>query len=392
MDDPPALWAPSPLASNLLANVPPVYDDIFGSTDALPDIHLASFKFSNEQENERPARARADLSVMGENFHDGVITPGMQVINFRIMCALASDRVLTWPELIISKRLFIDGYFWQDLLVAGIKSKKLWYMYDPEDAVVFSTCRWWEFTGAEYRDFLRRLCLPSFIPVTTLLDLSTLSFIPNPNGSIGPRPVRSHGAIITKLLSNLTARDLAYATAGTTITPVPGKTYSFADLYPPAAEFTIEDACRVNGLSTAKTLRFSARQSLRAPALQSDNVSVVNTPPRTPLRSLPSSLHSSPAPPPLLALISGSSPSSIAPTTPTTSRWGSSSTAYASSPTPPSEFDDEDSDDEQPARNWKTGQRVRCAPGRTRMPYPSANDRAAARAQRRSTTQGRDGA
>ncbi|TRM63043.1 hypothetical protein BD626DRAFT_403449, partial [Schizophyllum amplum] len=269
----------------------------------------------------------------------------------RMMRAIEGDYVVTWPERIMCGMNFLDSFFELDLLMWGSKAKDFVYMHDPEDTYRYPEGNWWDFTGEKLRDFLWRQTLPPFVSPTKLVEYVPLPCQPNINCSIGPRPVKGL-PIVEDLVKNLTARDLAYATAGSLVEPVNGKTYTFAELYPPSefAMLTIEEACRINGLSQSKTRRFCGLST-----------SPYNTPvvtPRAPLTALPCLAPWSPELP--------WPPSSGIPRTPETppqDHWATSSTMYESSPLPELDFGSDSGGSHGSSRNWKTGQRVECAPG-----------------------------
>ncbi|KAI4517304.1 hypothetical protein K525DRAFT_153413, partial [Schizophyllum commune Loenen D] len=385
---PPSSRAHSPIESVLFFNYEAPASAVFSpfaplfpeepSTTAVPTATVAAVTdyddVDADKENDPPPAGlyydRPSLPRLGE-----IAVTYSQVTEFRQAYAFAQGRDLSIPEKVLGHIIFLDEFFERDLIFWGTRALQFWYMYDPSRALERPPNRWWNLVGKAYRDFTRLHAIPSFAPPTKLLEYFPLPILPNPHFDVGPRPVRGSD-IITELLTNLTPRDLAYATAGSTITPVDGHTYTFLDFFPELLqEFTLADACRANGMSAERTAFFmGAVPPVVAP----------DTPPMCDFREL----TASPDLPQWVGIeldsfdfdsfySPASSPS--VPDTPARSEWGSSSTALDSSP-PPSEFDSEFdtelgtdfsegySSDVAPPPNWKTGQILPGPMGRAHKP------------------------
>ncbi|KAL1658415.1 hypothetical protein GGF50DRAFT_92641 [Schizophyllum commune] len=360
----PASRTRSPIENRLFDDTPPSYDDVFTAGDVVtspePVARPLSPTEDSDKENEWPIAASIEPQSRRTPFLRAIVVTSEQMIKYRLTRALNEGRDLTVPEMIECRVIFQHDTFEEDLLMWRTRALGFWYMFDPEEALKEPKDQWWKMTGAEYRDFTRRLTLPPFSPTTKLLEHLPLPVLPNPDFTIGPRPVLGH-PVIEVLLSDLTPRDLAYATAGSTLRPVPGTTYKFIEFFPELAQpMTLEAACRANGYGTPKILRLSGQAPPDLPS----------TPPAP---EFPTTLDDSPDLPDLVPSLGSpwSSPSSSS--TPRTKSWGSSSTLFSSSPLPPSEFEYDSGAEPAsptPARNWKTGQRVEGPRGRWYMPYP----------------------
>ncbi|KAI5897299.1 uncharacterized protein SCHCODRAFT_02489565 [Schizophyllum commune H4-8] len=352
----------SPIENCLFDENPPTYDDVFTAISTTPPEHLArpsSPAGDSDKENEWPVAAAVEPHSPRNSFLRAITVTSEQMIKYRLTRALNEGRELTVPEMVECRVIFLDESFEADLMVWRTRALGFWYMHDPEDALKEPQDQWWKMTGEDYRQFTRRLTLPPFSPPTKLVQYMPLPPPSNPDFTIGPRPVLG-SALVEVLLSDLTPRDLAHATAGSTLRPVRGNTYKFIDFYPELEQpMTFEAACRANGLGTPKILRLSGK----APACE--------LPLTPPVRDFPTMLDDSPDLPELVPALSSPFSSPSPSSTPRTRSWGSSSTLFSSSPLPPSEFEYDSGAEPAsptPARNWKTGQRVEGPRGRWYMP------------------------
>ncbi|KAL1739935.1 hypothetical protein HDZ31DRAFT_48503, partial [Schizophyllum fasciatum] len=343
-------WLPSsrshsPIENALFFGPQPAFDNVFTSSVAPAAARSLSPSPDSDKENEVPVPLSGAPHLCRRKFIAGAVATSEQIIEYRKEAAALEGRDLTIPEQVECHVIFLDDHFEYDFVLWSIRALSFWYMYDPDDAMLDPPDQWWRFTGADYRVFTRRYALPPFAPTSKLVEHVPLPMLPNPDFSIGPRPVRG-SPVIEKLLVGLTPRDLAYATAGSTIKPTAGETYAFLDFYPELAHpMSLEDTFIVNGFSADKIQRLIGK----APPLP--------RPCTPPSPEFPLVLPDSPDFQEYMTSRSSSSPSSSpsAPLTPASERWASSSTLCGSSPLPPSDWEEESS---PPVRNWKTGKRI----------------------------------
>ncbi|TRM64919.1 hypothetical protein BD626DRAFT_567785 [Schizophyllum amplum] len=400
-DATPAASATLLVSATTLASTTPLLDTLATIASEASPVELSSssegentfFDAStlSDDENAPPNGAEdgpLNLSAGYQRFSAFFSTPlGKQTAEYRIKRAVEADVTLSWPELLMTCQLDLQSAFVPDMVDAADQEKEQVYIVDSDKAAELEKDVWWNLKGAAWEQFTTAHRLPSFIPPTKMLEHGVPQIRPV-NGDIGPRFVKG-GKTARQMLRNLSPRDIAYATAGSKVKPELGKVYSFRDVYPLPPPFTFEDACQANGFSPAKTRRLAGQMT---------SSGLVIRRPSTPLRSLPTSLQSTPVSTSCASQAS-SSPARDGSTTPTprgapTSddeivmprrapvasstptrpvQWRSSSTAVESSPLPPSEFDPSSSEEVYRGRstthasNWKTGQRVPGPPGRYLM-------------------------
>ncbi|KAL1671664.1 hypothetical protein EV122DRAFT_256360 [Schizophyllum commune] len=183
-------------------------------------------------------------------------TNGKQLADFRLFCAVAADRELTVPELIMLHQIFVDDNYVSDMRQATVEELNRTYLVDPDKPLPDG---WYDLQGQDWVNFLRNLALPPWMCSSRLIETG-LPKIPLGDNLCGPIFVRA-GKFAMRVVSQLNFRDIAHSTAGTLLKPKLGRTYAFRDFFPAPPAFTFEDACRAHGFSASRTQLLAGRSS-----------------------------------------------------------------------------------------------------------------------------------
>ncbi|KAI5824095.1 hypothetical protein K523DRAFT_253858, partial [Schizophyllum commune Tattone D] len=154
---------------------------------------------------------------------------GKLLAEFRAAHAALNGATLSFPELVRTGQCFLDSTYRDEYVQRSIKDRDESFSWDRRAPVPANPHK---LTGAAYRSFLSTQGLPGYVAPTRF----DSDFTPR-TGAVAPRRTPTiqlvkGGTFLWRLTRDPTPLDLAYSTAGTTVIPEIGRTYTFEELYP----------------------------------------------------------------------------------------------------------------------------------------------------------------
>ncbi|KAL1685334.1 hypothetical protein GGG16DRAFT_118985 [Schizophyllum commune] len=167
-----------------------------------------------------------------------------------ILHAIASNRSLTFPELVEYHQVFLRDDYRERIVARATDDSRLSVIWQPNAYVPDNLTM---LAGPGLRYFARSHALPPYIPTIRLTHEIVATRAPLTDDDRGPRRIIV-GPTIIDLVSNLDARALAATTAGSLVQPQVGRTYSLDDIYPRPGQPELADFvdARANGRTHAQ--------------------------------------------------------------------------------------------------------------------------------------------